>query len=105
MFLHHLLTFLIYFKILQFFVVNYCSKTDYKLVYQYDPTMDSKLTSWIYAPYGNQDPNVSPEEIATWDTVTTGKVVLRAYDGGHFFLNDANLAVLFREVEEMVQDF
>ena len=80
-------------------------KTDYKLVYQYDPTMDSKLTSWIYAPYGHQDPNVSPEEIATWDTVTTGKVVLRAYDGGHFFLNDANLAVLFREVEEMVQDF
>lgn len=53
--------------------------------YQYSPK--APLDCPIMAMGGSDDPTVSQQELAAWETQTTKKFSVNLFPGGHFFLN------------------
>jgi medium-chain acyl-[acyl-carrier-protein] hydrolase len=43
---------------------------------------------------GRQDPHVSMDDLAAWQSVTSSSFGLRTFDGGHFFVHDNRTALL-----------
>ncbi|GAA2834245.1 alpha/beta fold hydrolase [Kitasatospora aburaviensis] len=69
---------------------------DYKAAetYRSRPGSDS-ITRPILALVGDADPQVTEEEAAAWAGHTTGGFTLRAFSGGHFFLDDHVSSVIW----------
>ncbi len=72
-------------------------KADARLYRRYVYHPETPLEIPIAAFRGRNDPNVGPEHVARWREETTAEFEMRAFDGGHFYLQmnrEAFLAAL-----------
>jgi surfactin synthase thioesterase subunit len=67
---------------------------DLELVETYRSSGGTALSCPIVAMGGARDPDVLPEELAGWRTLTTGPFRSVVFDGDHFFINSARATVL-----------
>lgn len=63
-------------------------RSDYKAAETYEHRPSAKLTCPVMALAGDRDPKAPLNEVAEWRRHTSGPFCLRAYSGGHFYLND-----------------
>ncbi|ROO88883.1 surfactin synthase thioesterase subunit [Actinocorallia herbida] len=64
-------------------------RADFKAIERYRRDPDApKLASPLTALTGEADPHVTVEEMYRWAEVTTASCEVRAFPGGHFYLND-----------------
>ncbi|MFI1166938.1 thioesterase II family protein [Streptomyces sp. NPDC020801] len=74
-------------------------RNDYRAVELYRPTEHTVVDVPVLCLVGEQDPQVSLDEAASWKDHTKAEFRLRSYPGGHFFLLD-HLAEVTRIVVE-----
>ncbi|MEV5720403.1 alpha/beta fold hydrolase [Amycolatopsis mediterranei] len=67
---------------------------DYRLVAGYSGGSRPPLACPVYAYAGEDDSEVTPEEIARWADLTNGAFRLRVLPGGHFYLKPQEAALL-----------
>lgn len=78
-------------------------RADFELVQTYTYADAAPLSCPVTAFGGAQDTEVSREELAGWAEHTTGAFSLRMFEGGHFFLHDAQeeiLRIVSRELRQ-----
>ncbi|MCN9244374.1 alpha/beta fold hydrolase [Streptomyces sp. RY43-2] len=63
-------------------------RSDYKAAETYTYRPGLKLECPVMALTGDSDPRAPLAEVAEWRKFTRGSFCLRAYPGGHFYLND-----------------
>jgi surfactin synthase thioesterase subunit len=69
-------------------------RNDLELVESYTTGPGTRLTCPVIAIGGSKDPDVSPEELAGWETATAGPFRSLVLDGDHFFINSARTSLL-----------
>lgn len=69
-------------------------RSDYKAAETYRVRPGKRLGAPILALTGADDPQVTLDEAAAWSEHTTAEFRLRAFPGGHFFLNDHGKALM-----------
>jgi medium-chain acyl-[acyl-carrier-protein] hydrolase len=63
-------------------------RADLEMGEQYDYAAEDPLDCPIVAFGGNDDPGVSPADLAQWSVHTRGELALQLLAGGHFFLHE-----------------
>jgi pyochelin biosynthesis protein PchC len=74
---------------------------DYRAVAGYQPSA-GRLTTPIVGLVGDDDPDVSPDDMRPWTEVTAGPMTLHVFPGGHFYLIAELDAVLRTAVAHLV---
>jgi medium-chain acyl-[acyl-carrier-protein] hydrolase len=69
-------------------------RSDLELVESYRTGPGARLTCPVIAIGGSKDPDVSPEELAGWETASAGPFRSVVLDGDHFFINSARTRLL-----------
>lgn len=69
-------------------------RSDLELVESYMSRPGTRLSCPVIAIGGSKDPDVSPQELAGWETVTAGPFRSMVLDGDHFFINNARTSLL-----------
>lgn len=67
---------------------------DLELVETYSHPEGQLLSCPVIAMGGTRDPDVLPEELAGWRSVTNGPFKTMLFDGDHFYLNSARSSLL-----------
>lgn len=67
--------------------------------YTYRPEAPLAVPFFLYG--GCEDPQVAPENIAGWRTLTSGTCAQRLFPGGHFYVQDAREAVVAALVADL----
>jgi surfactin synthase thioesterase subunit len=68
-------------------------RSDYRAVAHYQPS-PGRLTTPIVGLVGDDDPDVSPDDMRPWTERTAGSMTLHVFPGGHFYLKAQRDAVL-----------
>ncbi len=68
-------------------------RSDYRAVARYRPS-PGRLTTPVVGLVGDDDPDVSPDDLRPWTEVTAGSMTLHVFPGGHFYLIAERDAVL-----------
>lgn len=68
-------------------------RSDYRAVARYQPS-PVRLATPVVALVGDDDPDVSPEDMQDWTKLTAGPVTLHVFPGDHFYLMAQRDAVL-----------
>ncbi|MFL6253976.1 MAG: thioesterase II family protein [Pyrinomonadaceae bacterium] len=82
-------------------------RADFEAVSTYVYADDAALSCPISAYGGLRDATTTREDLAPWSELTTGRFVLRMFDGDHFFIQHAApllLATLSRELAQLVAE-
>jgi medium-chain acyl-[acyl-carrier-protein] hydrolase len=82
-------------------------RADFEAVATYAYADGRPLDLPISAYGGLRDPRVSRERLAAWREHTTADFILRMFDGDHFFIHQAEPAVIYmlgRELYQLVSD-
>ncbi|MEU6799586.1 thioesterase II family protein [Streptomyces neyagawaensis] len=61
---------------------------DYRALASYEDTPGRPLSCPVIALAGDRDPHATVEDVRGWGEQTSGDFRTRAFEGGHFFLND-----------------
>lgn len=70
-------------------------RSDFRLAASYQPRSHRPLSVPVLACVGDEDPEVTPEQMMSWRRVTSAGFTLRTFPGGdHFYLNAAAPAVV-----------
>lgn len=67
-------------------VVAECVREDYRLVETYRGWSTTPLPVPISAFVGDQDPDLTPDDVARWSALTTTEFRLEVFHGDHFYL-------------------
>jgi pyochelin biosynthetic protein PchC len=68
-------------------------RSDYRAVARYRPS-PGRLTSPIVCLVGDDDPDVTPDDMRPWNEATAGPMTMHVFPGGHFYLAAQHDAVL-----------
>jgi pyochelin biosynthetic protein PchC len=68
-------------------------RSDYRAVARYRPS-SGRLTTPVVGLVGDDDPDVSPDDMRPWTEMTAGPMTLHVFPGGHFYLKAQRDAVL-----------
>jgi pyochelin biosynthetic protein PchC len=68
-------------------------RSDYRAVARYRPS-PGRLTAPIVGLVGDDDPDVTPDDMRPWTEVTVGSMTLEVFPGSHFYLMEQRDAVL-----------
>jgi pyochelin biosynthetic protein PchC len=60
-------------------------RSDYRAVARYRPS-PGRLTTPVVGLVGDDDPDVSPDDMRPWTEATAGPMTLHVFPGGHFYL-------------------
>ncbi len=72
-------------------------KRDFKLVETYVPNLNRELiTAPVTVLYGTKDQTVSVDRMAEWNRYTSEEISFHNFDGGHFFIQEHEQAVITR---------
>ncbi|MFI9643758.1 thioesterase II family protein [Micromonospora sp. NPDC051925] len=63
-------------------------RADYRLIERYRPDTGLRLPCPIEAWYGDQDPEVSPDDALAWGDATSAGFHHVVFSGHHFYLRD-----------------
>ena len=69
-------------------------RSDLELVETYTRPAGPVLSCPVIAMGGSQDPDITPEDLADWRSVTTGPFKSMMFAGDHFFINGARASFL-----------
>ncbi|SEF53229.1 pyochelin biosynthetic protein PchC [Actinacidiphila yanglinensis] len=69
-------------------------RADYRLVYEYPGGPRPPLRCPVYGYTGDEDSEVTPEQMRGWADTTRGAFRLRVLPGGHFYLRPEEAALL-----------
>jgi pyochelin biosynthetic protein PchC len=69
-------------------------RADLRLIYDYLPGEQRKVSTPITAYLGTGDPTCDPETVSAWSELTTGGFRVRAFSGDHFYLVPAQAELL-----------
>jgi surfactin synthase thioesterase subunit len=69
-------------------------RSDFELVETYRKREGSLLSCPVIAMGGCSDPDVPPQDLAAWYTVTTGPFNTMLFEGDHFYLNQTRKGLL-----------
>ncbi|MFE6775150.1 thioesterase II family protein [Streptomyces sp. NPDC057702] len=61
-------------------------RADYQIVGTYVPDLDARVSCPIHAFTGDADQEAIPEQVAAWETATSGGFSMTVLPGDHFFL-------------------
>ncbi|UQA92488.1 thioesterase II family protein [Streptomyces halobius] len=78
-------------------------RSDFRLVERYDPPRGRSTPTPLTVYIGDRDPDVSVEDAESWRSATTGGFALKTFPGGHFYLVDAEAALL-TELSQRLRD-
>jgi medium-chain acyl-[acyl-carrier-protein] hydrolase len=76
-------------------------RADFELNETYVPAPQARLSVAVTALVGDRDPLIEPADMSAWGELTTGRFVLRVFDGNHFYLRDGRPDVM-RAVREAI---
>lgn len=68
-------------------------RSDFELVETYTKQQDPVLSCAVIAMSGSDDPEVLPDELIGWQSVTTGPFKTMLLEGDHFYLNNARSGI------------
>jgi mycobactin phenyloxazoline synthetase len=63
-------------------------QVDYHALNAYSCRPDVRISADIHAIGGNRDHRIGREILAGWQTHTSGRFTVSAFEGGHFYIND-----------------
>jgi surfactin synthase thioesterase subunit len=78
-------------------------RSDYRAVATYRPS-PSRLAAPIVGLVGDDDPDVSPDDMRAWTDRTAGSMTLHVFPGDHFYLIDERAAVVETTAAHLADD-
>ncbi|MBY8879816.1 thioesterase II family protein [Actinacidiphila acidipaludis] len=69
-------------------------RSDFKVSGTYRAAGPVPVGTPVTAYVGDQDPNVTPEDVAAWEQVAGGGFAMRVFPGGHFYLEPERDALI-----------
>ncbi|MGV9943498.1 thioesterase II family protein [Streptomyces sp. NPDC003401] len=76
-------------------------RSDYRAAETYRPRQGRRVSCPVVVMFGKDDPKVTEDEARSWAEHTTGDTEVRAFDGGHFYLNSCAQQVV-EEIRKFV---